>query len=149
MFRPFIGEVDEGGNTLAHEMCIQATQSLLALAQAYDDLFTLKRVPALMPYFVCTAGLFFLAMEDSGLVIDLVHLRVGNNDSQLFQSGTMKYTTEEDGKLPGQEPNLPYVQMPAVAHARLILAKMCSTHPAAVTAERILGESTQDNDHPS
>ncbi|KAJ3497960.1 hypothetical protein NLG97_g1503 [Lecanicillium saksenae] len=58
-----------------HEICAQAAQSILSLAQSYDDLFTLQRASALMPYFVCASGLLSLAGEDSGSHTDFVQLR--------------------------------------------------------------------------
>ncbi|KAF1732019.1 Conidial development protein fluffy [Beauveria bassiana] len=50
-FRPFIGCNFTDTESQPHEMCGQAVQSILALAQSYDDLFTLRRVSALIPYF--------------------------------------------------------------------------------------------------
>ncbi|KAM3536752.1 hypothetical protein MY4038_000207 [Beauveria bassiana] len=74
-FRPFIGCNFTDTESQPHEMCGQAVQSILALAQSYDDLFTLRRVSALIPYFVCASGLFSLAIEDSGSRMDFIHLR--------------------------------------------------------------------------
>ncbi|KAM3505773.1 hypothetical protein MY10362_002746 [Beauveria mimosiformis] len=50
-FRPFIGCNFTDTESQPHEICGQAVQSILALAQSYDDLFTLRRVSALIPYF--------------------------------------------------------------------------------------------------
>lgn len=136
MFRPFIGQISTVYNNQPHEICIQAVQSLLALAQAYDDLFTLKRVPGLMPYFVCTSGLFALGMDESGASIDPVHLRAGNDASQPFNS---KIIGDKSSDIRHGNPNRsPYIQLSAVTHARLLLAKMGSSHPAAALAQRIL-----------
>ncbi|KZZ91529.1 Fungal transcriptional regulatory protein [Beauveria brongniartii RCEF 3172] len=55
-----------------HDVCAQAVQSILSLTQSYNDLFTLQRVSALIPYFVCASGLFSLAVEDSGSHMDFV-----------------------------------------------------------------------------
>ena len=139
MFRPFIGQALDGFSNQPHEICAEATQSLLALAQAYDDLFTLRRVPGLMPYFVYISGLFGLAMGDSGLFMDPVYLRAGRNASQLSS-----FQPRED--IPHNEKHTnsdssPYVQLPAATHARLLLAKMSSGHPTAVVAERLFQEA--------
>ena len=136
MFRPFIGDDLTGCSTPPLEICSQAAQALLALAQAYDDLFTLKRVPGLMPYFVCTAGLFYLAMGDSGMAVQPVHLRAGGNGSQLRQSMTLEHGYIDAESRSSQ--NSSFIQMQAVAHAHLLLAKMCSTHPAAAAAEKMV-----------
>lgn len=146
MFRPFIGLTLKDPRIRPQDICIQATQSVLALAQAYDDLFTLRRVPGLMPYFVCASGLFALAMEDGGLVMDPVHLRVGNNGSQLFRRQSLDGETVEAHR----RLSTPlYVRMSAAFHARLLLAKMCATHPAAAVAETMLREASAAEESPS
>lgn len=138
MFRPFIGQALDRSSNQPHEICIEATQSLLALAQAYDDLFTLRRVPGLMPYFVYIPGLFGLAMEDSGLLMDPVHLRVGSNASQIFKFHPREDTSADKKK---NLDDSQYIQLPATTHACLLLAKMCSSHPTAAVAERLLQEA--------
>jgi hypothetical protein len=60
-----------------HEMCVQTAQSILGLAQSYDDLLTLRRVTGLLPYLICASGLFGVAaMRDSGLQLESTHLRM-------------------------------------------------------------------------
>lgn len=145
MFRPFIGQVQPVYNNQPLDICIQATQSLLALAQAYDDLFTLRRVPGFMPYLICTSGLFGLAMEESGSAIDPVHLRTGNDTSQRSEHGGIKCKDERHG-----HPNKsPYIQVSVVTHARLLLAKMGSSLPGAALAQKLLQEAVLDSQSPS
>lgn len=142
MFRPFIGQALDGFSNQPHEICAEATQSLLALAQAYDDLFTLRRVPGLMPYFVYISGLFGLAMGDSGLFMDPVYLRAGLNASQLSRFQPREDTPHnEKYNNSDSSDSSPYVQLPAATHARLLLAKMSSGHPTAVVAERLFQEA--------
>lgn len=107
-------------------MCKQAAQSILALAQSYDDLFTLRRVSGLIPYFVCASGLLCLAAEGSDSRMDAVHLRLGGNKS-----------LQDNYDHPGFKS---HIEMSAVAHSRLLLSKMGSTHPAAKVADRMLRE---------
>ena len=140
MFRPFIGQALQGISNQPHEICMQATQSILALAQAYDDLFSLRRVPAFMPYFVVIAGLFGLSMEDSGFGMAFVHLRtdVSSSQSQMLESRCKG--NDVRGKI-DYSGHCPYVQISAVSHARLLLDKMSLSNPVAAVAERQLREA--------
>ncbi|EFY90659.1 putative nitrate assimilation regulatory protein nirA [Metarhizium acridum CQMa 102] len=134
-FRPLIGR-DMGSTDIRPFMiCKETAQSVLALAQSYDDLFTLRRVSGLMPYFVCTAGMLSLSMETEGRSMSSVHLR-------------LQHSAQENEILPmGQSPSpdegnvrtaSPYITMSATDHARLLLTKMGSAHPAANIARNQL-----------
>jgi hypothetical protein len=114
---------------------MQAAQSILALAQSYDDLFTLRRVSGLVPYFICASGLFSLAMEDGGSRLDPVHLRLDDNALLMTRPEIKEH--ESAVKRYGASV-VPSREISAVAHARLLLAKIGSTHPAAATADRML-----------
>ncbi|KAL2141533.1 hypothetical protein VTI28DRAFT_2233 [Corynascus sepedonium] len=137
-FRPFIDLKLENSDVRPQDICSQAAQSVLALAQSYDDLFTLRRVSGFIPYFIATSGLFSLAMEDRGSRIDDVYLRSGDHD---FESGASDRRMEED-KLDANEGGPPaatsHLRMSMAAHACLLLAKISSTHPAAATADSLL-----------
>lgn len=147
MFRPFIGQPLQNCNNRPHKICLEATQCLLVLVQAYEDLFSFERVSGLIPYFVCTAGLFGLAMEESGSAMSPVKLRIDNEDSQLYDLERTGH--ESTGEMHGRVKKTSYVEISAVAHAHLLLAKMCSSHSAAVVAERILQEAVSDRQSPS
>ena len=121
-------------------MCMQAMQSILALAQAYDDLFSLRRVPGFMPYLVCTSGLFGLAMEDGDFVMAPVHLRMGDSPSRSQMLESQRKGNSVGGMI-DQSGHSPYIQMSAVAHARLLLAKMGLSNPVAAASERVLHEA--------
>ncbi|KAK1754718.1 fungal transcriptional regulatory protein [Echria macrotheca] len=141
-FRPFVSFVLNNSSLKPHEICIQATQSILALGQSYDELFTLRRVSGLIPYFICATGLFSLAMEEGGSEVDPVHLRPGD-DASFMSGGEMDvggavpdspiiYRSPETASSPS------HVMMSAAGHARLLLAKMATTHPAAKQADKLL-----------
>jgi hypothetical protein len=139
MFRVFLGMEMSGLNIQPHELCIQAAQSILALAQSYDDLFTLHRVSGLMPYFICASGLFGLAVEDAGLVMEPVHLRAGISSSSQLQPEP-KDSSSVDGTEPAPD-TARHVKMSAAAHARLLLNKMSSNYPMLLVAGNILEEA--------
>lgn len=142
-FRPFISIPVEHPNIQPYHICKQSAQSILALAQSYDDLFTLRRVSALIPYFVCTSGLFSLALGGEGSPSDNTHLRLGDpllNTAQLQEYNSV--ATSHYGY-----PTTPsYFEISATVHASLLLAKMSSTHPAASLAQKALGEANEESD---
>ena len=134
-FRPFISRDLDDTDMQPHKICTQAAQNILALAQSYDDLFTLRRVSGLTPYLVCASGLFSLAMQDSSSRMDPAHLRLGDHPS------VVKGELDEDEsvvKYYGAPGTPSYFKVSATGHARLLLAKMASTHPAAMVAKRKL-----------
>ena len=131
-FRPFIGIEAPGSDFRATNLCSQAAQSILALVQSYDDMFTLQRVPGMLPYFVLSAGLYGLAVEDSGSHLEPAYV--------LLREEVPAMRQVKDG---GQEfvPNLhrnpasaSYVQVSMVDHARFLLHKIASTHVVAKLA---------------
>ncbi|KAK5657280.1 hypothetical protein OQA88_3342 [Cercophora sp. LCS_1] len=148
VFRPFVGLVLERTDLWPHKICTQATQSILALGQSYDDLFTLRRVSGLIPYFVATSGLFSLAMEDGGSKIDDIHLRSGDEASHFM--GIEKKDGEEVISPDGTSFVPSHLKMSMGAHARLLLAKISSTHPAAAIADQLMraeiGPETENGD---
>ena len=143
-FRPFIGLRSLGDADIQpQEICTQAAQSILALAQSYDDLFTLRRVSGAMPYFICASGLFNLALEDqNGRNGGGSNQQPGDDDDSLM----MNYTDPEppEQQLRGLSVSAEsaasqlLLKTSAAGHARLLLAKMGSTHPAARVASRVL-----------
>ncbi|KAL6411058.1 fungal specific transcription factor [Ilyonectria robusta] len=136
-FRPFVSLAWNHSDIQPHKICAQAAQSILALAQSYDDLFTLRRVSALIPYLVCASGMYGLGMSDSGSPMDLVYLRLGEYTLPPIEPefDMSEFGIKRTGA-PGPPPSR--IKMSVVAHARLLLAKTGSIHPAAMVAERML-----------
>ncbi|KAK3389821.1 nitrate assimilation regulatory protein nirA [Podospora didyma] len=159
-FRPFISLYSLPDSDIRpQEICTQAAQSILALAQSYDDLFTLRRVSGAMPYFVCASGLFNLALEDSGnSSVDSLDrhrrhqssqqssVRGDDEDSPMtnYSYGTKSEPPEQqfrDMSVSSEATNTTSqspLKTSAARHAQLLLAKMGSTHPAARIASRVL-----------
>lgn len=140
-FRPFVSLTLENTEVSPQDICTQAVHSMLALAQSYDDLFTLRRVSGLIPYFICASGLFSLAMEDGGSQVGPLRLRRGDGEAVMTEADL------QDGELAGlQKPGDPrtvqtsHVKISPAAHARSLLAKIGSTHLAAMAADRLLRE---------
>ncbi|KAH7140012.1 nitrate assimilation regulatory protein nirA [Dactylonectria estremocensis] len=135
-FRPFVSLAWDSSDIQPHKICAQAAQSILALAQSYDDLFTLRRVSGLIPYLICASGMYGLGMSESGSPMDLVHLRLG--DYTLPPIKAEFKSPGFDSKKASAPAPPSHIKMSVAAHARLLLAKIGSTHPAAIVAERML-----------
>ncbi|KAM3549503.1 hypothetical protein ARSEF4850_008818 [Beauveria asiatica] len=137
-FRSLVGSDFASSEVQPLEICVQAVKSILTLSQSYDDLFTLRRVPALFPYFVCASGLFALAIEDSRAEMDFVDLRprAANSPQQphlSYLQGAAFFppeTTAPSG-----------IKVSMVVEAQRLLSKMGASHPAAAIAKEKLIES--------
>ncbi|KAI5459495.1 hypothetical protein BGZ63DRAFT_391152 [Mariannaea sp. PMI_226] len=138
-FRPFIGLTIEGSFVQPYKICMQAAQSILALAQSYDDLFTVRRVSGFIPYFVCTAGLFSLAVEDRRSHPDSARLCLGDASSTIIQAKPQEHKTATGHSGPLVSPAV--LEISAATHAHVLLTKMGSTHPAARIAEKLVQEA--------
>ncbi|GJN81537.1 hypothetical protein PLIIFM63780_005071 [Purpureocillium lilacinum] len=138
VFKPFLGTALDWSDLQPSKICAQAAQSVLALAQSYDDLFTLQRVSGFVPYFVCASGLLGVAMDESGSRMNSVHLR--HEDAASLHIAGVAEAREPDSAMPGgsQRPFPAFVKMSAPRHALLLLAKMSLTHPPARVAHRLL-----------
>lgn len=136
-FRPIVSSEAATSELHAFEICTQAVQAILSLAQSYDDLFTLQRVSALVPYFLSACGFFSLAVEDSGSTIDFVQPRqqeaVNPEEADVQDTSNMNF-------LPLYTTTPSRITVSTVVQARLLLSKMASTHPAAAVAEKQLSE---------
>lgn len=116
--RPFVNLAKNDSNIQPRKICRQAAQSILALAQSYDDLFTLRRVSGLIPYFVYAAGLFCIATEGGSSHMAPVHLRLSHH-----VPGT-KAGFNEHASAARHDDSLatsPYFTVPATVHARQLL----------------------------
>jgi hypothetical protein len=80
------------------DICTQAAHSILTLAQYNNDLFILRRVSSLVPYFICVSGLFNFAMEDDGVQVGLLHLRHSDSDPVMTEAYL------QEGELAGVKP---------------------------------------------
>lgn len=52
LFRPFIKLELAGGQDSPRDICVQAANAISSLVKSYSGLYTLKRTPSFVPYFV-------------------------------------------------------------------------------------------------
>lgn len=118
-------------------------------------MFGLHRVSPLVPYFVCAAGLLSLAVEEAGHgMLGPVPIQKLHNDGEIAAKpakspeDTIKKDSNDDPMDVDTYQSYAsdtkwhaapsYVNMSAVAHARLLLSKMSEVHHAATLAEGML-----------
>ncbi|KAI0020035.1 nitrogen assimilation transcription factor nirA [Xylariomycetidae sp. FL0641] len=68
LFRPLIKLRIIGSSILPRDVCAQAADAIQGLLRSYSQLYTLRRTPSFVPYFVLTSS--------------IMHLAVGASDSQ-------------------------------------------------------------------
>lgn len=114
-------------------VCTQAAQSIMSLVHSYDDLFTLQRVPTLLPYIVLATALFALALEETDLEITVMQRHLLQEQVPMMTQITTGQ--QEFGPTPRQSDASPFTKVSIVQLARSKLRKMGSSHPLAAVAE--------------
>ncbi|KAG7289826.1 hypothetical protein NEMBOFW57_006203 [Staphylotrichum longicolle] len=62
LFRPLIKLRIIGSNVSPRDVCSQAADAIIALLRSYAQLYTLRRTPAFVPYFVLASSIMHLAL---------------------------------------------------------------------------------------
>ncbi|KAG6307643.1 hypothetical protein E4U45_003926 [Claviceps purpurea] len=65
LFRPLIKLQIKGSKILPKDVCFQAADAIQGLLASYSQLYTLRRIPAFVPYFVLTSTIMHLAIGAS------------------------------------------------------------------------------------
>jgi hypothetical protein len=60
LFQPFIKLEIVGSGIAPRDICVQAADAISALVKSYDQLYTLRRTPSFVPYFVLTSSITHL-----------------------------------------------------------------------------------------
>lgn len=135
LFRPLVDTVLEDSVIQPRDIRLQAAQSILVLTQSYGELFTFRRVPVLIPYFVFASGLLSLAREDAGYGIDTIYVPVD-------KSASPKTTAEPSGDGKAMADGIcdspSHIKMSTTAYACQLLAEISSAYPAAAVAKGML-----------
>lgn len=66
LFRPLIKLRIIGSSISPRDVCTQAAQAIQGLLHSYSQLYTLRRTPSFVPYFVLTSSIMQLAIAASG-----------------------------------------------------------------------------------
>jgi hypothetical protein len=61
LFRPFIEFDIIGSDFTPRDICDQASHAISAIIKSYSDLYTLRRTPSFLPYFVLSSAMYQLA----------------------------------------------------------------------------------------
>lgn len=70
LFRRFIHSATDVAGTSPRVICAEAVQAILDVTQSYASLFTLRRTPCFVPYFVFAAGLTRIVLETDPSAMD-------------------------------------------------------------------------------
>jgi hypothetical protein len=62
LFRPFIKLRITGSMTQPKDVCLQAADAIQNLSRSYSKLYTLRRTPSFVPYFVLTSSIMHLTI---------------------------------------------------------------------------------------
>lgn len=62
LFRPFIKLRIKDSSTLPRDICLQAADAIQGLSRSYSKLYTLRRTPSFVPYFVLTSAVMHLTI---------------------------------------------------------------------------------------
>lgn len=70
LFRPLIKLRIIGSKVSPRDVCSQAADAIQGLLTSYSQLYTLKRTPSFVPYFVLTSAIMHLAIGATGVDAD-------------------------------------------------------------------------------
>ncbi|KLU90481.1 hypothetical protein MAPG_10335 [Magnaporthiopsis poae ATCC 64411] len=62
LFRPLIKLRIVGSSVSPRDVCLQAAEAITSLLRSYSQLYTLRRTPSFVPYFVLTSSIMHLAV---------------------------------------------------------------------------------------
>lgn len=65
LFRPLIKLRITGSKVTPRDVCLQAAEAISSLLKSYSQLYTLRRTPSFVPYFVLTSAIMHLALGAS------------------------------------------------------------------------------------
>ncbi|KAI1850945.1 hypothetical protein JX265_007270 [Neoarthrinium moseri] len=84
LFRPLIKLRIIGSSILPRDVCIQAADAIQGLLKSYSQLYTLRRTPSFVPYFVLTSAIMHLAVGTSNASTQ------GGSDAAVSEPSTAK-----------------------------------------------------------
>ena len=117
LFRPLIKLRIVGSKVSPRDVCLQAADAMQGLLMSYSQLYTLRRTPSFVPYFLLTSV--------------IMHLTVGSSTGTGSQAGSASKPTGEAGDLD------PHVA-DAIKQGISDLAEMAPCHQFAEQALHIL-----------
>ena len=103
LFRPLIKLRITGSKVSPRDVCIQAADAIQGLLRSYSQLYTLRRTPSFVPYFVLTSA--------------IMHLAIGANSSSSAESSESGDQQRQSGQSTPQHRRSPSKIEPRVAEA--------------------------------
>jgi len=125
LFRPLIKLRIIGSSISPRDVCSQAADAISGLLRSYSQLYTLRRTPSFVPYFVLTSS--------------IMHLAIGATLSgEQKQSGESESTQSGQSSQPGRPPKIGPRVVEAITRGIADLTEMAPCHFFAEQALNIL-----------
>jgi hypothetical protein len=149
LFRPLIKLRIVGSSILPRDVCSQAADAIQGLLRSYSQLYTLRRTPSFVPYFLLTSSIMHLAVGASAMqsVPGTTTSEASNVNADLRRT-KQKSTTSSTTAGSGQSSNSPtlgssaakldHKVVDAIKQGIADLAEMAPCHHFAEQALNIL-----------
>lgn len=97
LFRPLIKLRIIGSSISPKDVCLQAADAIHGLVRSYSQLYTLRRTPSFVPYFVLTAAIMHLAIGASPSPTPTAITQAGGSSQpeSASQSSQQQHSTSE------------------------------------------------------
>lgn len=123
LFRPLIKLRIIGSSISPRDVCSQAADAVAGLCRSYSQLYTLRRTPSFVPYFVLTSSIMHLAIAATG------------TGTRTVQSGESSHANQSPPRIPAKlDPHV----TEALARGIADLTEMAPCHHFAAQALNIL-----------
>lgn len=87
LFRPLVGLRIIGSQVSPRDICLEATRAIQNLLTSYSQLYTLKRVPYFMPYFVLTSSITQFTIIAATVQASGLNMTTDSHVSELLKQG--------------------------------------------------------------
>ncbi|KAK8070388.1 hypothetical protein PG997_010591 [Apiospora hydei] len=91
LFRPLIKLRIIGSSILPRDVCSQAADAIQGLLRSYSQLYTLRRTPSFVPYFVLTSSIMHLAIGASSPIQSATSPAAASNPSTAKPEGAEQH----------------------------------------------------------
>lgn len=127
LFRPFLKLRMVGSHILPRDVCSQAADAIQNLTRSYDRLYTLRRTPSFVPYFVLTSA--------------IMHLVIGATtptDKTAAHSSLGSPQQPREGGHASHRPTQPVINQHSAQAIRRGIADLAAMAPCHLFAEQAL-----------
>lgn len=99
LFRPLIKLRIVGSSVAPRDVCLQAADAIQGLLRSYSQLYTLRRTPSFVPYFVLTSSIMHLAIGASSIPIHASEPATPSGQHRADPSAAARIASKLDPKV--------------------------------------------------